>query len=271
MPKLGAHMSIAGGVDCALERGASIGCEAVQIFLKNNMQWDGKPLATDEIARFHQQRLPVFAHSSYLINPASLNPVFRQRSIVALIDEINRATLLGVPFIVLHPGAQGDLLAATQSLDAAFAATKRSPVQIALETTAGQGSCLGHRFEHLATIIQSSKYPARLAVCVDTCHIFAAGYDIRTPAGYRTTVHEMDQTFGCNRVVAFHLNDSKKPLGSRVDRHEHIGKGHLGLPAFRNVLRDERWHDLLMVLETPKGPDLAEDVENLRVLRRLVK
>ena len=271
MPKLGSHMSITGGVDRALERGASIGCASVQIFLKNNMQWAGKALALDEVDRFRRHRLPAFAHSSYLINPASLNPVFRSKSISALIDEINRATLLGVPFIVLHPGAQGDLRAATQSLDAVFAATKRSPVKLALETTAGQGSCLGHRFEHLATIIQSSKHPARLAVCVDTCHIFAAGYDIRTLKGYRATVGEMDQTFGADQIVAFHLNDSKKPLGSRVDRHEHIGKGHLGLSAFRNVLRDERWRDLPMVLETPKGPDLAEDIANLRVLRRLLK
>ena len=271
MPKLGAHMSITGGVDRALERGATVGCHAVQIFLKNNMQWAGKSLDPDEISRFRQHRLPVFAHSSYLINPASLNPVFRSKSIVALIDEINRATLLGLPFIVLHPGAQGDLQAAAQSLDEAFVATKHSPVKIALETTAGQGTCLGHRFEHLAAIFQFSKYPARLAVCVDTCHIFAAGYDIRTSKGYRATVCEMEQTFGCDKIAAFHLNDSKKPLGSRVDRHEHIGKGHLGLPAFRNVLRDERWQDLPMVLETPKGPDLAEDIENLRVLRRLLK
>ena len=271
MLTLGSHMSISGGVDRALERGASIGCAVVQIFLKNNMQWDGKPLAADEIARFRNLRLPAFAHSSYLINPASLNPVFRRKSIDALIDEINRATLLGVPFIVLHPGAQGDLRSAAQSLDEAFAATKNSSVKIALETTAGQGSCLGHRFEHLAEIRQLSKFPARLVVCVDTCHIFAAGYDIRTAKGYQSTVAEMAQTFGCDQVVAFHLNDSKKPLGSRVDRHEHIGKGHLGLAAFRNVLRDERWQNLPMVLETPKGPDLAEDIENMRILRRLLK
>ena len=270
MPRLGAHMSITGGVDLALERGASIGCEVVQIFLKNNMQWAGKPLATDEIARFRKFDLSAFAHSSYLINPASVNPVFRRKSIVALIDEINRATMLGIPFIVLHPGAQGNLHDATQSLDEVFAATKRSPVKIALETTAGQGSCLGHRFAEIASIIEFSKNPSRLAVCVDTCHIFAAGYDIRTTKGYRKTVSEMEQTFGCDRIVAFHLNDSKKPLGSRVDRHEQIGKGHIGLPAFRNLLRDERWCNLLMVLETPKGSDLLEDVENLRVLRRLL-
>ena len=271
MLRLGSHMSITGGVDCALQRGASIGCDVVQIFLKNNMQWAGKPFATAEIDRFRKLSLPAFAHSSYLINPASLNLLFRRKSVLALIDEINRATQLGIPFIVLHPGAQGDLQAATHSLDEALAATRRSPVKIALETTAGQGSCLGHRFEHLAEIRQLSKFPVRLAVCVDTCHIFAAGYDIRTTKGYQSTIAEMEQTFGCEQIVAFHLNDSKKPLGSRVDRHEHIGKGYLGLPAFRNVVRDERWKNLLMVLETPKGPDLAEDVINLQVLRRLLK
>ena len=230
-----------------------------------------RAFAAAEITRFRKHKLPAFAHSSYLINPASLNPEFRRKSVIALIDEINRATLLDVPFIVLHPGAQGDLRAATESLDEAFAATQLSPVKIALETTAGQGSCLGHRFEHLAEIRQLSKYPNRLAVCVDTCHIFAAGYDIRTNRGYRATIAEMDQTFGGDKIVAFHLNDSKKPLGSRVDRHEHIGKGHLGLTAFRHILRDDRWRHLPMVLETPKGPDLAEDVLNLAVLRRLAK
>ena len=271
MPKLGAHQSIAGGVDRALERGAAIGCDVVQIFLKNNMQWQGKPLAPDEIARFRQRTLPAFAHSGYLINIAAINLTFLRRSIAALIDEIERATALGVPFIVLHPGAQGDLATASRSLDEVFAATKRSPVRIALETTAGQGTCLGHRFEQLATLFQTSHHPARLAVCVDTCHIFAAGYDIRTPRGYAATVREMEQTFGCDNVVAFHLNDSKKPLGSRVDRHEHIGQGHIGLPAFRCVLRDERWRPLPLVLETPKSSDSHEDIENLRVLRRLLK
>ena len=271
MPIFGAHMSISGGVDLALERGVSIGCDIVQIFLKNNMQWTGNPFTAAEVARFKAHRLPAFAHSSYLINIAATNPTFRRKSIAALIDEIERAAQLGLPFIVLHPGALGDLRTATQSLDEAFAATKRRPVKIALETTAGQGSCLGHLFAQLATIIQAAQHPTRLAVCVDTCHIFAAGYDIRTPRGYRAAVEEMDQTFGCKQIVAFHLNDSKKPLGSRVDRHEQIGKGHLGLPAFRNVVRDERWRDLPMVLETPKGPDLAEDVVNLRVLRRLLK
>jgi len=280
MPKLGSHMSIAGGVDRAVERGASIGCAAIQIFLKNNFQWTGRTYTTAEIARFKanvaQTRIVVFAHSGYLINPCSPNAIFRERSILAMIDEIERATMLGVPFIVMHPGAHlgagetAGLRLVAKSLDVAFRATRRSPVRIALETTAGQGSCLGHRFEHLAEILERSQFPDRLAVCVDTCHIFAAGYDIRTPRGYAKTMRALDQTVGHRQVVGFHLNDSKKPLGSRVDRHDHIGKGHLGLAAFRHVLRDRRWRNLPMSLETPKSDDLHEDVANLKTLRTLL-
>jgi deoxyribonuclease-4 len=158
-----------------------------------------------------------------------------------------------------------------RGLDHAFRATRTSKVRIALETTAGQGTNLGHRFEHLAEIFQQSHFPGRLAVCIDTCHLFAAGYDIRAPRGYATMMNQFDSIVGCNHVVAFHLNDSKKPLGSRVDRHEHIGKGMIGLAGFRNVLRDPRWRDVPMVLETPKSDDLHEDVENLRLLRSLTK
>ncbi len=263
-------MSIAGGMDLAIERGTSIGCEAIQIFLKNANQWCGRNISGTEARRFQSARgaLPVFAHSSYLINLGVPSP----RSVSALVDEIRRADLLGVPFIVLHPGAHlgtGEatgLASVARNLDTVFAATPSSSVHIALETTAGQGSCLGHRFEHLAAIIQSSHHPNRLAVCVDTCHLFAAGYDIRTRRSYEVVMRQLDGL----SVVAFHLNDSKKPLGSRVDRHEHIGKGFLGLGAFRCVLQDARWHGLPMVLETPKGKDTREDVENLKVLRALL-
>lgn len=274
MPQLGAHMSIAGGVDRALERGASIGCEAVQIFLKNATQWRGRNISGVEAGRFQAARgtLPVFAHSSYLINLAGPSPP----SVAALVDEIGRADLLGVPFIVLHPGShlgageEEGLRTVARNLDEVFAATPSSAVRVALETTAGQGTCLGHQFEHLAEIFHHSQFPKRLAVCVDTCHLFAAGYDIRTRRGYEAAMRQLDDILGRERVVAFHLNDSKKPLGSRVDRHEHIGKGFLGLEAFRCVLRDERWSGLPMVLETPKGEDMREDVENLRVLRSLI-
>jgi len=280
MIRLGAHMSIAGGVNRALERGASIGCDTVQIFLKNNMQWRGKKLTVSEAERFRAQQQatkirPVFAHSSYLINLAAVHAPTLRRSLAAMIDEIQRATVLGVPFIVMHPGAhmgagerQG-LRRIARSLNEIFRATRESPVKIALETTAGQGSNLGYRFEHLGEIMELVASPERVVVCIDTCHLLAAGYDIRTPRGYRTTMREFDRVVGSKHVVAFHLNDSITPLGSRVDRHAHIGKGHIGLDGFRCVVRDARWRGLPMVLETPKSDDLHEDVENLRVLRRL--
>ncbi|HUI05483.1 MAG TPA: deoxyribonuclease IV [Verrucomicrobiae bacterium] len=280
MIRLGAHMSIAGGVDRALERGASIGCDTIQVFLKSNRQWRGKKLTAAETQRFHVQQqatkiAPVFAHACYLINLAAAAGLTRRRSIAAMIDEIQRATQLGVPFIVMHPGAHlgaGERLGlrrVARSLDEVFRATRNSPVKIALETTAGQGSNLGYRFEHLAEIMGSVAAPERVAVCIDTCHLLAAGYDIRTPQGYRETMRKFDRVVGSNHVVGVHLNDSKAPLGSRVDRHAHIGQGHIGLSGFRSVLGDGRWRGLPMVLETPKSDDLHEDVENLRVLRRL--
>ncbi len=282
MLRLGAHMSIAGGVDRAIERGLSIGCNTVQIFLKNNMQWTGKTLGSREARRFRARRRsarihPVFAHSCYLINLAATDERIRQKSVAALIDEIERAQQWGVPFIVMHPGAhmgageRAGLKKVARALDDVFRATARCRVKIALETTAGQGSNLGYRFEHLAEIFQRVGKPDRLAVCVDTCHVFAAGYDIRTSQGYERTIEELDNLVGCARVVAFHLNDSKKPLGSRVDRHEHIGKGCIGLRGFRHVLTDPRWRGRPMVLETPKSEDLHEDVKNLRVLRELLR
>jgi len=279
--KLGAHMSIAGGIDRALERGSSIGCETIQIFLKNNMRWRSDPLSSDEVERFARLQAatgiePVLAHASYLINLAAPGRPLQRLSIAALADEIRRADLLHVPFVVMHPGAHmgaGEtegLRRVAASLDAALAETAGSPVRVALETTAGQGTYLGHRLEHLATILELSRHPERLAVCLDTCHLLAAGYDIRTEDGYTQTVAELERTVGARQVVALHLNDSKSALGSRVDRHEHIGRGHLGLDGFRHVLGDPRWRELPMVLETPKGEDLREDVENLRVLRGLV-
>ena len=280
MVKLGAHQSIAGGVDRALERAASIGCEAVQMFLKNNMQWRGPALATEEIAGFHHRHRAlgdgaVFAHSSYLINLASLNPRVLRPSIAAVRDEIERADALGIPFIVMHPGAhlgageRAGLARIARSLDQIFRGTDGSRVRLALETTAGQGTNLGYRFEHLAEIRSQVEAPSRVAVCVDTCHLFAAGYDFRTRRGYDQTWRELEREIGTSSVVAFHLNDSKTPLGSRVDRHEHIGHGQIGAAAFRRLLRDPRWDGLPMVLETPKGKDLREDVENLRLLREL--
>jgi len=247
------------------------------------MQWAGPPLSESDIRQFHQLQSqsdirPVFAHSTYLLNIAATNPQFRRKSIAALIDEIERASALRIPFIVLHPGAHmgageaAGLRTAAASLDEVFRATSRRQVRIALEVTAGQGTCLGHRFEHLAELFQLSDHPQRLAVCVDTCHIFAAGYEIRTRAGYESTMRQLQRLIGRKQIAAFHLNDAQKPLSSRIDRHAHIGQGHLGLEPFRWLLNDARWHHLPMVLETPKEDKdrMTEDVRNLRVLRSLL-
>lgn len=274
-------MPTAGGVWKALERGAGLGCEVVQVFVKNNMQWAGKPLAPEEIARFGREQQAhefdcVFGHTGYLINlgaPAGPN---RDKSIESLTLEITLATQLGLPFLVLHPGAhlrQGEAVGIAQivaGLDEVFRATRHSPVRIALENTAGQGSCLGHRIAHLAEIFQQVERPERLGVCLDTAHFFEAGYDIRTPRGWNFAVGEVESSIGLEQVLAFHLNDSKTPLGSRVDRHAGIGQGHIGRDAFRHIVNDARFDSLPGCLETPKSPDLHEDAENLALLRGLV-
>ncbi len=266
----------------ALQRGRSIQCEAVQVFVKNNMQWFGKPYSPEDL-RIYAKELTasafacVFGHTGYLINlgaPASEN---RERSIKSLIQEIELATQLGLPFLVLHPGAhlgtgeEAGIKQIVAGLDEVFAATRKSPVRIALENTAGQGTCLGNKLAHLAMILDRVKKPDRLGVCFDTAHLFAAGYDIRTPKGWDTAIGEAASLIGLKRILAFHLNDSKTGLGSRVDRHEHIGKGHIGKAAFRHIVNDPRFKNHPGCLETPKSDDLHEDVQNLATLRGLVK
>ena len=279
---LGAHMSISGGVSMAIERARSIRCTAMQIFVKNNMQWFAKPLTRDEIGAFlnHLQRgelFSVFAHANYLINLAATNPQFHANSIRALAQELVRADQLELPFLVLHPGAhlgageQAGLKKVVDSIDDVFRKIPKVKTRIALEITAGQGSCLGHRFEHLALIIANVREPERLRVCLDTAHLFAAGYDIGSKSGVRKTFREFDRVIGADRLVAIHVNDSKTTRGSRVDRHEHIGKGRIGLDAFRFIMRSARFSKIPKVLETPKGKDLAEDVINLKTLRRLAE
>ena len=279
---LGAHMSIAGGVHMAIERGCSIKCTAVQMFVKNNMQWFARPLLSEEIRAFleHRQRgelLSIFAHSSYLINLATTNPQFLENSIRALSEELTRADQLELPFLVLHPGAhlgageQKGLEEIVGSINRVFEAVPKVKTRIALETTAGQGSCLGHRFEHLAHIIENVREPERLCVCLDTAHVFAAGYDIGSDPGVKTTFREFDRVIGLDRLAAIHLNDSKTARGSRVDRHQHIGKGQIGLDAFRFIMSDRRLGKIPKVLETPKGKELREDVANLKKLRGLIK
>ena len=279
---LGAHMSIRGGVSMAIERARSIHCTAMQIFVKNNMQWFARPLRREEIRAFldHVQRgelLSIFGHANYLINLAATNPQFHANSIRALSEELVRADQLELPFLVLHPGAhlgaseEAGLEKIVNSIDEVLRKIPHVKTKIALETTAGQGSCIGYRFEHLAYIIANVREPQRLVVCLDTAHLFAAGYDIGSETSTRKTLREFDRVIGRDRLVAIHLNDSKTARSSRVDRHEHIGQGRIGPDAFRFIMHDSRFGKIPKVLETPKGKDLREDVINLKTLRRLAE
>ena len=280
--KFGAHMSTGGGVWKALQRGAEIHCDVVQLFVKNNMQWFGKPYAPQDLKLYanelaSQKLQAVFGHTGYLINLGAAPCDNRDKSLKSLIQEIQLATQLGVPFLVMHPGAhlgrgeESCLQQIVAGLDEVFRATEDSPVRVALENTAGQGSCLGHRIAHLAAVFDKVEQPKRLGVCLDTAHFFAAGYDIRTPKGWEAAIKEVDDLIGVKQVLAFHLNDSKTDLNSRVDRHEHIGKGKIGQEGFRHIVNDPRFENHPGCLETPKSKDLHEDIENLAVLRSLVK
>jgi len=273
-------MSIRGGASMAIERARSISCTAMQIFVKNNMQWFARPLTREEIRAFlnHVQRgelLSVFGHANYLINLAATNPQFHANSIRALAEELVRADQFELPFLVMHPGAhlgtgeESGLKKIADSIDEVFRKIPKVKTKIALEITAGQGSCIGHRFEHLAHIIANVGEPERLCVCLDTAHLFAAGYDIGSDSGVKKTFREFDRVIGSGRLVAIHVNDSKTGHGSRIDRHEHIGKGRIGLDAFRFIMRSPRFNKIPKVLETPKDKDLREDVVNLKTLRVL--
>jgi deoxyribonuclease IV len=279
-PLLGAHMSIAGGVDKALLLGKEVGCDTVQIFTKSSRQWASKPLSKDEIAAFHATKRmtglsPVVAHDSYLYNFAAPDEALRKRSVNGLIDEMERCEALGVAYLIAHPGAHvgageaAGIATIAKSIDEMHKACPGYTTKLAIEITAGQGSNLGYRFQQVQQIIDATKAPERLRVCFDTEHAFAAGYDLRAADGYARTFAEFDETVGLDLLVAFHLNDAKKDLGCRVDRHEHIGKGFLGLEAFRLLLNDRRFWGLPMCLETPKSDDCHEDRENLATLRGL--
>lgn len=281
-PLLGAHVSTAGGVDKAIDRAMTIGASAMQIFVKNNMQWfASSPFAAAELRAFHEHaergRLgSVFGHSGYMINLAATNPEFLEKSRRALREELIRAHQLRLAFLVLHPGAhmgagvESGLAKVVESLDEVFASIPQVKTRVALETTAGQGSTLGAEFAELAFILQNVREPERLCVCLDTAHIFAAGYDITTAAGAKKAFAEFDKIVGAEQLAALHLNDSKSALGSRVDRHEHIGKGKIGLEAFRFIMTDRRLAPVPKVLETPKGKEMLEDIENLAALRGLL-
>lgn len=279
--RLGAHESISGGLHKAFDRAQSVGCDAMQIFVKSNRTWAVKPLTDEDIALFKTKAEetsihPVVAHTSYLLNLASPKDDLWQKSRDALIIELERCETLEIPYLVLHPGShvgsgeEAGLARVAQALGEVHAATTGFRARILLENTAGQGTNLGYKFEHLAWLIEHAAEGERLGVCLDTCHVFAAGYDLRAAEEYKATMAEFDRTIGLTRLKALHLNDSKGDLGSRKDRHEHIGQGHIGLEGFRNLLNDPRLEGLPGLLETPKGDDLREDRENLAVLRELL-
>ena len=275
-------MSISGGVDKAIDRGQKVGCETIQIFTRTPRQWKMREFSQEEVEGFKRKREeagidPVFAHDTYLINLGSPDEELWERSIVVLEDELARCDALGLPYLVVHPGShvgQGEEYGLARIAEALSLVLAKKPgyrAQILLEITAGQGSNLGYNFQQLARLIELTERGEALGICFDTCHAFVAGYEIRTPEGYDATFHELNELIGLERLKAFHLNDAKGDLGSRLDRHQHIGEGYLGLEPFRMILNDERFRGLPMVLETPKGPKMEEDIENLRALRSLLE
>ena len=282
-------MSVAGGVSRAVERAIVHGCEALQIFSKNANQWKGRPLDPADVRAFRRRIdasgiQPAVAHASYLINLATTFPLLREQSIAAFVDELDRADALGLLGVVIHPGtctagSEADALRLiAEAIRVAFKARPRRKTMVVLEHTAGQGRTVGHRFEHLAAILEHLDGSRRVGVCLDTCHLVASGYDIVSEGGYRDTFAAFDRIVGLDRVKVFHGNDSKKPCGSRVDRHEHIGEGCLGLEPFRRLLNDARFADLPILIETEKTSRSARphaietdplDVKNLETLRAL--
>ena len=278
--ELGAHMSIAGGLHLALERGAALGCFAVQIFVKNQRQWAAPPLRDDDVRAFRAARRSsgvrsVFAHASYLINLASPDRVAWQRAVSFFTDELERAEALGLACVAIHPGShlgtgiEAGLDRVAEAVAEVLRRTRGYRVRVALENTAGGGGSVGRTFGELGALLTRLQGAGRVGVCVDTCHLFAAGYDLRSAAGYEAAMEECARAVGISRVLAFHLNDARAPLGSGLDRHEHIGRGQLGLPAFRLLLNDPRFAAVPKVLETPKDPEPHADLRNLATLRRL--
>lgn len=276
--RLGAHMPTTGGLHYALQSGAQVGCELVQLFTTSPQQWRERAIGDEQLSRFRDAMnqsgiRAVSSHASYLINPAASDPEIMRKSREALAGEIRRCGLLGVPYAVTHLGARGEceetdaLERLVESIALALRESEGSDVHLLIETTAGQGTCLGHRFEQLQQIVEGAGADPRLGICLDTCHIFAAGYDIRTPEGYAAVTGELDARIGLDRVRLIHANDSRRELGSRVDRHHHIGQGHIGLEGFRLLLNDSRLAHAPVVLETPKSGDM--DPVNLGLLRSL--
>jgi deoxyribonuclease IV len=277
--RLGAHMSISGGIAKAVVRAQEVGCEAMQIFTKNSNQWKAKPLTAAEGKAFRDACQaagigPVIAHSAYLINLAAPDDALYEKSIQAFLDELQRCELLGIPYLVVHPGAhmgageEHGLKRIAAAIDRMHRDSPTVQAAIVLEVTAGQGTALAYQFEHFVAILDQVDEPDRLGFCLDTCHLLAAGYDFRTREGYEQMMQAWGDLVGIERIRVIHLNDSKKELGSRVDRHEHIGQGHIGTKGFEFLLNDRRLAAVPMILETPK--DDNADVRNLATLRRLI-
>jgi len=280
--RLGAHMSIAGGLPEAVARASSVGATALQVFVKSASQWRARPLAPGEAEAFRTATGAaglaghVLAHSSYLINLASPDDALWERSTAAFVEELQRCALLAIPWLVVHPGShmgageEAGLARLAAALDVALEAPATEGAGVLLEITAGQGRSLGGTFEQVAQVLDRVRQRARVGACFDTCHALAAGYEFRDAVSYGETFAHLDATIGLPRLRAFHLNDSRGALGSRVDRHAHIGRGEVGLETFRLLVNDRRFRGLPMVIETEKGDDLAEDRENLAVLRSLL-
>lgn len=279
--RLGAHMSIAGGVELALLRGQSVGCEAIAMFTKNNNQWKAKKLTQQDADKFSAALIetgikPVVAHSSYLINLSSPVAALWKKSTASMEDELARCELLGIPYLVVHPGSHKGkgvdygLRRVAAAMDQIHGKHPNWRVMTLIEHTAGQGDHLCHLFEEIAQLRELIAEKKRVGVCLDSCHLLAAGYDIRKPETYADVFKKFSDLIGIEQVKAWHLNDSKTPLGSRVDRHDHIGKGKVGRAGFKNIMNDPRWNSLPGLLETPKGEDMKEDKVNLRALRRLI-
>jgi deoxyribonuclease-4 len=284
---LGAHISIEGGVENAPLRGKKAGCRVIQIFTKNNNQWRSKPFTDKDVENFKKNVsrtgvIPSASHTAYLINLASPDPIVYKKSLEAFYDEMIRAERLGLPYLIFHPGAHlnsGEDTGLKRIADSINILLKKGShpegcgyrLMLLLETTAGQGTHLGYRFEHLSKIIEMVDKKGKVGVCLDTCHIFAAGYDISNERGYKKTFEDFDRIIGIDRLKVFHINDSKKELGSRGDRHEHIGKGRIGITAFKLLLNDSRFENIPMIIETPKGKTMREDKKNLSVLKGLIR
>jgi deoxyribonuclease-4 len=281
-PLIGTHVSVSGGMHTAFERGLKIGCATMQVFTKNSNQWEGKTLTDVDVQNYKtaQQKSsisPVFAHASYLINLCAPNARTLQKSRTALQDELQRCEQLGLKGLIVHPGShvgtgeEEGIRRIAESINIAHQRTAGFRTLTVLETTAGQGTAIGYRFDQLRRIIDRVEDHSRLGVCLDTCHVFAAGYDISIDGGWETMMSAFDATIGLGRLVAVHVNDSKRGPGSRVDRHEHIGKGMIGITGFTNLMNDARLLEIPKILETDKSEDMHEDVENMAVLRSLVR